>query len=114
MPNPYATEGDPVPRGNPGLAGSELATAFPIPAETSGRLQFAQWLADPRNPLTARVMANRIWHWHFGSGLVRTVDDFGKRGATPTHPELLDWLACELIEGGLASRNRTLAFTPPA
>lgn len=103
--NPYATEGDPVPRGNPGLAGSELATAFPIPAETSGRLQFAQWLADPRNPLTARVMANRIWHWHFGSGLVRTVDDFGKRGATPTHPELLDWLACELIEGGWSIKH---------
>jgi hypothetical protein len=103
--NPYATEGDPVPRGNPALAGSELAAAFPIPADTSGRLQFAQWLSDPRNPLTARVMANRIWHWHFGTGLVRTVDDFGKRGTLPTHPELLDWLACELIESGWSVKH---------
>ncbi len=103
--NPYATEGDPVPRGNPGIAGSELAAAFPIPHEASGRLQFAQWLFDPRNPLTARVMANRVWHWHFGTGLVRTVDDFGKQGAKPTHPELLDWLACELIESGWSVKH---------
>ncbi len=103
--NPYATEGDPVPRGNPALAGSELAAAFPIPADASGRLQFARWLSDPRNPLTARVMANRIWHWHFGTGLVRTVDDFGKRGTQPTHPELLDWLACELIESGWSVKH---------
>jgi len=103
--NPYATEGDPVPRGNPGLAGSELAAAFPIPEDASGRLQFARWLSDPRNPLTARVMANRIWHWHFGTGLVRTVDDFGKRGAQPTHPELLDWLACELVESGWSVKH---------
>jgi len=103
--NPHATTGDPVPRGNPALAGSELAAAFPIPENASGRLQFAQWLTDRRNPLTARVMANRVWHWHFGTGLVRTVDDFGKRGAKPTHPELLDWLACELIESGWSVKH---------
>ena len=66
----------------------------------SGRRQLAEWIVDPSNPLTARVMANRIWHHHFGRGLVATTSDFGVRGAAPTHPQLLDYLAGYFIEEG--------------
>ncbi len=100
-----ASQGDPVPRGNPGLADLLIKTNFTIPPGESGRVQFAQWLAHPDHPLTARVMANRIWHWHFGTGLVRTTDDFGKQGSPPTHPELLDWLATELIENAWSIKH---------
>ena len=68
--------------------------------EAQRRLKFADWLADPRNPLPARVMANRVWHFHFGQGLVSTPNDFGASGARPSHPELLDWLAVKFIESG--------------
>jgi hypothetical protein len=66
--------------------------------EAQRRLKFAEWVADPRNPLPARVMANRVWHYHFGQGLVTTPNDFGVNGARPSHPELLDWLAVQFIE----------------
>jgi hypothetical protein len=69
------------------------------------RLALAQWITDPKNPLTARVMANRLWHYHFGAGLVDTPSDFGRNGSRPTHPELLDWLAVELIESGWSLKH---------
>jgi mono/diheme cytochrome c family protein len=68
--------------------------------KTGRRLAFAKWLTDPTHPLTARVMVNRLWHHHFGAGIVRSLENFGNQGARPTHPELLDWLAVEFVENG--------------
>jgi hypothetical protein len=70
----------------------------PIPKDQSGRLQLAEWMASPENPLTARVLANRVWLWLFGEGLVSSVDNFGATGEKPSHPELLDYLAVRLVE----------------
>src|SRR5699024_5997768 len=66
----------------------------------SGRLELAQAIVDPKNPLTSRVMVNRVWLHHFGFGLVRTPSDFGLRSDPPTHPELLDYLASRFAEEG--------------
>ncbi|MDQ3012070.1 MAG: DUF1553 domain-containing protein, partial [Acidobacteriota bacterium] len=71
----------------------------------SGRLEMAQWMTQAEHPLTARVMANRIWQWHFGDGLVRTPDNFGKMGERPTHPELLDWLSREFVRQGWSIKS---------
>jgi len=68
--------------------------------EAERRIRFARWLADPKNPLPARVMANRVWHYHFGRGIVGSPNDFGSLGEAPTHPALLDWLAATFIEKG--------------
>jgi Protein of unknown function (DUF1553)/Concanavalin A-like lectin/glucanases superfamily len=87
--------GKTVPRGFPKILAGDREEKI---TEGSGRLQLADWLARPENPLTARVMVNRIWQHHFGEGLVRTPNDFGERGERPTHPELLDYLASKFVE----------------
>lgn len=75
-----------------------------FPENQSGRLQFAQWMTDPENPLTARVAVNRIWTWHFGLGIVDTPSNFGVLGSQPSHPELLDYLARRFIADGYSMK----------
>jgi mono/diheme cytochrome c family protein len=101
-------------RGNPGAHGDEVIPGFPdvlsppdpqiiAPADgqsTGRRRALAEWIVSPENPLTARVMVNRIWQWHFGRGIVRSPNNFGLQGDRPTHPQLLDWLASEFIARG--------------
>ena len=101
-------------RGNHLTLGAEVPRRFPVivagekqpPITTgSGRLELADWVASKDNPLTARVMANRVWLGHFGTGLVRTPDNFGRLGERPTHPELLDYLASELVASGWSVKH---------
>ena len=102
-------------RGNAHARGEKVEPGFPsvldfpvpeIPAarpsaKSSGRRSvLAKWIAGPDNPLTARVMANRVWQYHFGRGIVRSPNNFGFKGSAPTHPKLLDWLASEFVSGG--------------
>ncbi len=116
---------DPLPsyflhRGDPGTKGSQMApgvlqvaarqqpefSAAPESATSSWRRRhFAEWIASPDNPLTARVMVNRIWQHHFGEGIVRTPSNFGKTGEQPSHPELLDWLATEFVDSGWSVKH---------
>ena len=101
-------------RGNPSAKGDEVPRQFLkalSPAERqpfklgSGRLELAQAIIAPDNPLTARVWANRVWAYHFGAGLVKTPSDFGLRAEAPSHPELLDWLAQQLLTRGWSTKN---------
>jgi hypothetical protein len=98
-------------RGNPDARGEEVKPGFltilgggevpepPVESKSTGRRKaLAQWMASADNPMFARVMANRIWQFHFGSGLLATPSDFGTRAGKPSHPELLDWLASEFVE----------------
>ena len=94
----YHNLGDPVQRTAPSI----LRVSAPSPEikTNSGRLELADWIVDPRNPIPSRVMANRIWQGHFGEGIVRTPDNFGKLGDRPSNPELLDFLATQFMENG--------------
>jgi len=106
----YGSLGDPAPKLFPIVMAD---AAQPNVQKGSGRLELAEWLASPENPLSARVMVNRIWQWHFGEGIVRTPDNFGKMGERPTHPELLDYLSAEFVKSGwsVKAMHRKLMLT---
>jgi hypothetical protein len=95
--------GESVPRGF--LSAVVCGSAPDLDPQNSGRKELAEWIANEKNPLTARVYVNRIWHHLFGDGIVRTTDNFGTRGELPTHPELLDHLATRLVENGWSTKK---------
>src|SRR5262249_36298397 len=101
----YLTRGEQVAPGVPSVltdGRTPLAIAPPWPGstKTGRRLALARWVTRADHPLTARVLVNRVWKHHFGEGLVRSLDNFGKMGARPSHPQLLDWLAVDFVRHG--------------
>jgi hypothetical protein len=109
-------------KGDPDRLGKEVPRRFPLVlggqslgagVKGSGRLELAKWITDPDNPLTARVIVNRIWQYHFGQGIVPTANDFGKQGRRPSHPELLDHLAGQFIKSGWSFKamHRTIMLS---
>jgi len=94
-----------VPPGLPRLIGGRAAVLAADAPDGARRLALAEWLTDRANPLTPRVIVNRLWHHHFGTGLVDTPSDFGSGGGRPSHPELLDWLAAELVDHGWSLKH---------
>ena len=106
----YLSPAQPVDPGVPTVL-DDPAKPFEFPEpqpewnHTGRRLILAKWLTRPDHPLTARVMVNRVWQFHFGEGIVRTPDDFGTQGAAPTHPELLDWLTVDFVQNGWSLKH---------
>ena len=104
MPEPRVTQirvrGDYRNKGDKVVAGVPHVLPPLPPAEKTNRLALAKWLTDPKHPLLSRVTVNRYWALYFGTGLVKTGNEFGTQGELPSHPELLDWLACEFIDSG--------------
>jgi hypothetical protein len=107
----YHNLGDPVARTVPAIL--RLSAPAPEVKTNSGRLELADWIVDPRNPLPSRVMANRIWQGHFGDGIVRTPDNYGRLGERPSNPELLDYLAKTFMENGwsIKKMNRLIMLS---
>ncbi len=107
----HLTPGGPAPRRFPAILAGD--TQLPIGQRSSGRRELATWLTRPDHPLTARVIVNRVWKWHFGEGIVRTMDNFGTLGDGPDHPELLDWLTTRFVEDNwsLKSMHRRVMLT---
>ena len=110
---PMARETRLLKRGNYDQPGDIVTRALPTSFgklgadQPANRLGLAKWMVDPKNPLVARVFVNRLWQQHFGSGLVRTSEDFGSRGEWPTHPELLDYLAVKFVQDGWSVKRLT-------